>query len=162
MAGFQLEGLEDVLKNLKKIQDKVQKKTVEKALKKSAKIVANAAKENAKRNDDPETASNISKNIVIRSGKIADKNSVKVRVGVKGGGKFWERNKNVQRKGKKRQKNPHYTPLENDTRHFWLVEFGTAKTLAFPFLRPALEDNIQNVTDDFAQNIKQEIIKVAN
>ena len=140
----------------------MQKKTVDKALKKSAKIVAKAAKENAMRNDDPETASNIAKNIVIRSGKTQDKNSVKVRVGVKGGGKFWERNKNVQRKGKKRQKNPHYKPLENDTRHFWLVEFGTAKTLAFPFLRPALESNIQNVTADFAESLKQEIAKAVN
>ena len=95
MAGFVIEGLEDALRKMDEMTKNIQKKTVEKALKKTAKIVANAAKENAKRNDDPETASNISKNIVIRSGKTADKNSVKVRVGVKGGGKFWERNKNV-------------------------------------------------------------------
>ena len=159
MARYELKGLDEVLKNLDKIQKNIQKKTVDKALKKSAKIVAKAAKDNAMKNDDPETASNIAKNIVVRSGKIQDKNSVKVRVGVKGGGRFWERNKNVQRKGKKRQKNPHYTFLANDTRHFWLVEFGTAKTPAFPFLRPALTSNIQNVSDDFAESIKHEILK---
>ena len=81
-----------------------------------------------------------------------------MRIGVKGGGEFWRSNKNVQRKGKKRQANPHYTPLPNDTRHFWLVEFGAAKTRAQPFLRPALEDNVQTATEAFADQIKKDIL----
>jgi HK97 gp10 family phage protein len=48
--------------------------------------------------------------------------------------------------------------LENDTRHFWLVEFGTAKTKAQPFLRPALEDNVQTATEAFADQIKKDIL----
>ena len=64
----------------------------------------------------------------------------------------------VQRKGKPREDNPHYTFLENDTRHFWLVEFGTAKTKAKPFLRPALEDNVHSATEAFADQIKKDIL----
>ena len=158
MAGFVIEGLEDALKKMDEMTKNVAKKHVKKALRAAAKPVLQSAKDNAKNIDDPDTAANIAKNLVIRTGKTIDKNSSKVRIGVKGGGRFWERNKNVQRKGKKRKKNPHYTPLDNDTRHFWLVEFGTAKTRAQPFMRPALEANIQNATDIFAESLKADLM----
>ncbi|KKC45782.1 HK97-gp10 family putative phage morphogenesis protein, partial [Acinetobacter sp. V2] len=48
--------------------------------------------------------------------------------------------------------------LENDTRHFWLVEFGTAKTKAQPFMRPALESNIDSVTEAVAAKLKNDIL----
>lgn len=158
MAGFQLDGLEDALRKMDEMTKNVAKKHVKKALRAAAKPVLQSAKDNAKNIDDPDTAANIAKNLVIRPGKTSDKNSAKVRIGVKGGGEFWRSNKNVQRKGKKRQANPHYTPLPNDTRHFWLVEFGTAKTKAQPFLRPALEDNVQTATEAFADQIKKDIL----
>lgn len=158
MAGFQLEGLGDVLKKFDALAKNVQKKHLKKALRAAAKPVHKAAKDNAKKINDPKTASDISKNIIIRAGKTQDKNSIKVSIGVKGGGQFWRINKNVQRKGKERQPNPHYTLVSNDTRHFWLVEFGTAKTKAQPFLRPALEDNVQTATEAFADQIKKDIL----
>ena len=79
---------------------------------------------------------------------------------MKGGGEFWRSNENVQRKGKPRESNPHYTPVENDTKHFWLVEFGTSKTKAQPFMRPALESNIRNATDAFAEKLKAHLLLV--
>lgn len=158
MAGFQLEGLDEALKKMDEMTKNIQKKHLKKALREGAKIVQKSAKENAQKINDPKTSADIAKNIVIRAGKTADKNSVKVRVGVKEGGEFWRQNKNVQRKGKKRQKNPHYTFLENDTRHFWLVEFGTAKTKAQPFMRPALESNIDSVTEAVASKLKKDIL----
>ena len=158
MAGFVIEGLEDALKKMDEMTKNVAKKHVKKALRAAAKPVLQSAKDNAKNIDDPDTAANIAKNLVIRPGKTSDKNSAKVRIAVKGGGQFWRSNKNVQRKGKPRESNPHYTPLPNDTRHFWLVEFGTAKTKAQPFMRPAMEANIQNATDTFAESLKADLM----
>lgn len=158
MAGFVIEGLEDALRKMDEMTKNVAKKHVKKALRAAAKPVLQSAKDNAKNIDDPDTAANIAKNLVIRPGKTSDKNSAKVRIGVKGGGQFWRSNKNVQRKGKPRESNPHYTPLPNDTRHFWLVEFGTSKTRAQPYMRPALESNIQNATDAFAEKLQADLM----
>lgn len=158
MAGFVVEGLEDALKKMNAIAKNVAKKHVKKALREAAKVVQKSAKENAQKIDDPNTRAYIASNIVVRAGKSQDKNSIKVRVGVKGGGEFWRSNENVQRKGNPRQSNPHYTPVENDTKHFWLVEFGTSKSKAQPFLRPALESNIQNATDAFAEKLKVDLM----
>ena len=158
MAGFVIEGLEDALKKMDEMTKNVAKKHVKKALRAAAKPVLQSAKDNAKNIDDPDTAANIAKNLVIRPGKTSDKNSAKVRIGVKGGGQFWRSNKNVQRKGKPRQPNPHYTPVENDTKHFWLVEVGTSKTRAQPYMRPALESNIQNATDAFAEKLQADLM----
>ena len=162
MAGFVIEGLEDALRKMDEMTKNVAKKHVKKALRAAAKPVLQSAKDNAKNIDDPDTAANIAKNLVIRPGKTSDKNSAKVRIGVKGGGQFWRSNKNVQRKGKPRESNPHYTPLPNDTRHFWLVEFGTAKTRAQPYMRPALESNIQNATDAFAEKLQADLMRDIN
>lgn len=158
MAGFVIDGLDDVLKKMDEMTKNVAKKHVKKALRAAAKPVLQSAKDNAKNIDDPKTSADISKNLVIRAGKTGDKNSTIVRIGVKGGGQFWRSNENVQRKGKPRQSNPHYTPVENDTKHFWLVEFGTSKSKAQPFLRPALESNIQNATDAFAEKLKVDLM----
>lgn len=158
MAGFVVEGLEEAMKKLNEMTQNVSKKHVKKALRKAAKPVLEAAKKNAQNINDAGTAADISKNLVIRAGKAQDKNSAKVRVGVKGGGEFWRTHENMQRKGKPRQPNPHFTPVPNDTRHFWLVEFGTAKTKAQPFMRPALESNIQNATDTFAESLKADLM----
>ncbi|MBV7307316.1 HK97 gp10 family phage protein [Acinetobacter sp. CWB-G5] len=158
MAGFEIEGLKEALKKMDELTKNVAKKHVKKALRAAAKPVLQSAKDNAKKIDDPKTSADISKNLVIRTGKTGDKNTTKVRVGVKGGGQFWRSNENVQRKGKPRESNPHYTPVENDTKHFWLVEFGTSKNKAQPFMRPALESNIQNATDAFAEKLKADLM----
>ena len=158
MAGFEIEGLNEALKKMNEMTKNVAKKHVKKALRAAAKPVLQSAKDNAKKIDDPKTSADISKNLVIRAGKTSDKNSAKVRIGAKGGGEFWRSNENVQRKGKPRESNQHYTPVENDTKHFWLVEFGTSKTKAQPFMRPALESNIQNSTDAFAEKLKADLM----
>lgn len=158
MAGFVIAGLDEALKKMDELTKNVAKKHAKKALRAAAKPVLQSAKDNAKKIDDPKTSADISKNLVIRAGKTGDKNTTKVRIGVKGGGQFWRSNENVQRKGKPRESNPHYTPVENDTKHFWLVEFGTSKTKAQPFMRPALESNIQNATDAFAEKLQADLM----
>lgn len=160
MAGFVVEGLDDVLKKMNKMAQNVAKKHAKKAAREAAKIMQKAAKENAKKIDSTKTAEMIHKNIVIRAGKTRDKNEVKFRVGVKDGGQFWRTHKQLKRKSEEhRRKNPWYTPLPNDTRHFWLVEFGTMKTKAQPYLRPAMTANIQNMTNEFSNELKEAIYK---
>ncbi|MEB6680282.1 HK97-gp10 family putative phage morphogenesis protein [Acinetobacter lwoffii] len=160
MAGFVIDGLEDALKKMDEMTKNVAKKHAKKAAREAAKIMQKAAKENAKRIDSPETAEMIHKNIVVRSGKTQDKNEIKFRVGVKGGGQFWRSHKQLKRKSEEhRRENPWYTPIPNDTRHFWLVEFGTVKTKAQPYLRPAMIENIQNMTNEFANELKEAIYK---
>lgn len=162
MEGLSITGLDDVLKNMQDLALNVQKKHARKAARKAMVPVRDAARENAKSLDDPDTANKIWKNIVIQSGRSRDKSEVKVRVGVKGGGAFWAIHENVERKsllalGQKRQPNPNYQPVPNDSRYWWLVEFGTSKTAAQPFMRPAMEQNMAAVTEIFAAELNKNI-----
>ena len=159
MARTQLKGLDEALEKMEKMRLNAQKKHARKAARKAAKTLQDAARANARKIDDPDTSAAIHKNIVIRSGKTKDKGSIKVRVGVKGGGEFWKTNKKMQRKGRGRVASPYYTPLTNDTRHFWLVEFGTAKTAAQPYLRPAFAAKKGEAEQIFTEELKKSILE---
>lgn len=50
--------------------------------------------------------------------------------------------------------------LGKDAFYAGMVEFGTVKTAAQPFMRPALENNIDAATQAIAQRLKQRIDKV--
>ena len=73
MAGFVIEGLEDALKKMDEMTKNVAKKHVKKALRAAAKPVLQSAKDNAKKIDDPKTSADISKNLVVRTGKTRQK-----------------------------------------------------------------------------------------
>ena len=100
--------------------------------------------------------------IVTQGGKSRNSNEVKFRVGVKTGPEFWRMNKGMFRKqggNTVRLKSPYYTYIPNDTRDWWLIEFGTIKTKAQPFMTPALENNIDSATSKFAEVFNAEIDK---
>lgn len=136
---FQLHGLDSLIGKLEEISGDMKFKGGRYALRKAAQVVRDAARANAKRLDDPETFPDISANIVERwngreyrrSGDLAFK------VGVMGGAG-----------GTKRKQEQNGLP-GGDTRHFRHVEFGTQKTPAQPFMRPALENNLQDTADAF-------------
>lgn len=50
--------------------------------------------------------------------------------------------------------------LGKDAYYAHMVEFGTVKMAAQPFMRPALENNTQAATDAMAQRLKQRLAKV--
>jgi HK97 gp10 family phage protein len=52
--------------------------------------------------------------------------------------------------------------LGKDAFYARFMEFGTVKMPAQPFLRPALEENVQAATDAIAKRLKQRIDKVKN
>ena len=130
----------DRLRNTKKV-----KSIARKAARQAMNIVRDSARVNARAIDDPETAEKIFKNISVAAGRSRDPNVIVMRVGVRGGASFSNKNPPKLSGG--------------DTRHWRWVEFGSANNIAVPFMRPALARNIQQVTDKFAQVFNTEIDK---
>lgn len=160
MAGS-ITGLDDVLHRIETMRLNAQKKYARKASRQAMNIARDAARSNAKNIDDPATEmQRIFKNIVVQSGKTSDKNTVRTRVGIKGGA--YAHNKENVRSGRAGQETANIGNASNpggDTFYWRFVEFGTSKVAAVPFMRPALADNTQAVTDKFAQVFREGILQ---
>ena len=139
---FQVQGLDGVLKAMRALGPKLAKKGALASLRKGARIVVKDARANALALDDPETASKIAKNVTSRADARGGKRNggAMVKVGIAGGAK----------------------PLagNTDTGHWRLLEFGTSKMPAQPFMRRALETNIPQVTDAIVTELKIQIDKL--
>ena len=143
---FNIEGLDEVQEKLKRLGNpRLMKNAARRSMRKAMAIVRDAARANAKGLDDPETAEKIWKNIAIAAGKTRNPNEVVMRVGVRGGASF-------------SNPNPPNTS-GGDTRHWRFIEFPSANNPGTPFMRPALQNNIQAVTNSFAENFNKEIDK---
>lgn len=143
---FNIQGLEPVQERLKRLGDpRLIKNAARRSARKAMVIVRNSARNAAKALDDPETAEKIWKNIAIAAGKTRNPNEVVMRVGVRGGASF-------------SNPNPPNTS-GGDTRHWRWVELGSVHNPPTPFMRPALQNNIQAVTNSFAENFNKEIDK---
>lgn len=141
-----IEGLDEVKEKLKRLGNpRLIKNAARRSMRKAMAIVRDAARSGAKNIDDPETDEKIWKNIAIAAGKTRNPNEVVMRVGVRGGASF-------------SNKNPPNTP-GGDTRHWRWLEFGSVHNPPTPFMRPALQNNIQAVTNSFAENFNKEIDK---
>ena len=143
---FNIEGLDEVQEKLKRLSNpRLMKNAARRSMRKAMAIVRDAARANAKGLDDPETAEKIWKNIAIAAGKTRNQNEVVMRVGVRGGASF-------------SNPNPPNTS-GGDTRHWRFIEFPSVNNPGTPFMRPALQNNIQAVTNSFAENFNKEIDK---
>jgi len=141
-----IEGLDEVQEKLKRLANpRLIRNAARRSARKAMAIVRDAAKTNAKGLDDPETAEKIWKNISISAGKTRNKDEVVMRVGIRGGASF-------------SNPNPPNTP-GGDTRHWRFKEFPTVHGPGTPFMRPALQNNIQAITSSFAQNFSAELDK---
>lgn len=153
MASVELniQGLDELNKKLKQLgNSKIAKRIARKAGRQAMNIVRDAARNNAKAIDDPQSAEKIWKNISTQGGKTRNSSEVKIRVGVRGGASF---------------SNPNPPQLSGgDTRHWRFVEMGSSNNPANPFMRPALANNITQVTakfvDVFGTEIDKEIAKL--
>lgn len=139
---FKLEGLDAAMAKLRALGDpKRIKSAVRSASTKAMRQVRDSARANARGIDDPETASVIWKKIVTQYRSRQSKgDKVTVSVGVQGGAKPVKGNK--------------------DTGHWRLVEFGTEKMPAQPFMRPALESNVGKVAATFTESLEPAIDKI--
>lgn len=135
---FSLIGLDSVLKNMGYVSDAVAGKKARSALRKAANVVAAAARVNAENLDDAGTGRKISENIGVRwNGRRFKRSSeFAFRIGVLKGAVL-PKNNNAN------------TGEGAATPHWRLLEFGTKVSPAKPFLRPALENNISQVTNTF-------------
>ncbi|WP_096911010.1 HK97-gp10 family putative phage morphogenesis protein [Acinetobacter colistiniresistens] len=152
MAGVEVEitGLDDVVNRLQRLADSKRTKSIaRKAARQAMNIVRDAARQNAKAIDDPETSEKIFKNIKVSAGKTRNPNEIKMRVGVDGGA---SQNANTDRAA--------LSKLSGGITTYWrYLEFGSAKMPATPFMRPALSNNISQVTVRFATVFNEELDK---
>ena len=133
---FELKGLEELRFNLRKLSADAEFKGAKYAGRKAANIIRDAAIANANAIDDPETSEDIAANIVSRfsSSEFKKSGDTKFRIGVQGGAKIQESNK--QNKG-------------GETAHWRFIELGTRTSRAKPFMLPALTENIDSATNEF-------------
>lgn len=137
---FSIDGLDELLGKFESIKYETKRKGGRSALRKAAQVVRNAAIANAMLLDDPSSGRKIASNIKERwDGKVFKASGdLGFRVGVMHGAK-------IRKQG---------NPDEGDngpTPHWRLLEFGTQKMRAQPFMRRALENNISAATDTFVR-----------
>lgn len=130
-----LNGLDEALRAMRGVAPQLLKSGLRSAATAAMRIARDDARNRVKGIDDPETASQIYKNIATQySGKASKREGgVVVKVGVRGGAR--------PRKG------------TEDTGHWRFVEFGKEGVPARPFMRPALEANVQRITDKFLSGV---------
>lgn len=150
-------GLDDALKRMSGLADKMQKKMMTSAMRKGASIVKADAVARAKRFDDPKTPSKVYKEITTRTNSKLGKQEggVAIQVGVKGGAKRYKDNKENRHKG--RVGVAYEGP---GAVYYWrFLEFGTSKMKAQPFMRPALENNVDKVVSAVSAELVSQLDK---
>lgn len=143
---FSLIGFEGVRRKLAVTPIKLRTAGARKALSSAANIVTKAARDNAQRLDDLDTGRRIRDNIGkrTRGGYSRRTGNAMVSIGV------------LTQKGRIPKGNPD-TGAKGNTPHWHLVEEGTERARAQPFLRPALANNIGPVIDKFAIELEKQL-----
>jgi len=143
---MEVQGLDQVLRNLKELPLKVRRSAVRKPTGKGAAIIRKKAKQNALRVDDPETGRRIADNIGqrFRSRYFRQTGDTMVSVGV------------LTTKGRIPRGNPDEGRGGN-TPHWHLVELGTERASAQPFLRPAAESSVSEVFNTVATELDRQV-----
>lgn len=144
-AEFKITGLEPVLAKMREVTAQVTLKAVRGSASKAMRIVRDAARANARRIDDPTSAADIAKNIAVSTKVYPRLGEVRSRVGVRGGA---------------RPDSPR-NPDPKNTGHWRFIELGTSELPARPFMRPALENNIDKVVSTFVADLNTNIDRVA-
>ena len=158
----QIEGLDDVTAKMRELSNpKKQKNAATRSARKAMAVVRKAAVANAKALDDSNSPERIWKNIQVKASKTRQ-GLVIMRVGVRGGAMSYANTKENVRKGKIGKK--YLTPGDKtnpggDTWYWRLVEVGTSRSAAKPFLRPALNNNVDSVQDGFVTDFKDQLDK---
>lgn len=142
---FDLKLKQGVIDKLKSLAPKLEKKYLNSALRAGAVIIQRAAQERARAFDDPDTPKAIWKEIVIRTNaKLGKQNQgMALSIGVMGGAK-----KYANTRANKRKRRVGRTYVTPGNVYYWrFLEFGTSKMKAQPFMRPAIEGNVNQASD---------------
>jgi HK97 gp10 family phage protein len=156
---FDLNIKDGVINKLKTLAPKLEKKYLNKALQQGALIVQKAAQDRARQFDDPKTPAMVWKDIVIRTNtKLGRQNGgVALSVGVLGGAsKEYAKTKNNRRSRKAGK-----TYVTPGNVYYWrFLEFGTSKMKAQPFMRPALQNNVDTASSAITAQINEGIDEI--
>lgn len=161
---FKLTGIEQLVATMNDVQYETKRKGGRFALRKAAVVVKDAAAANAKQLDDPATAEEISKNIAVRwNGRVFKRTGdPSFRVGVLGGARAVLTDR-ARKKTERRRKRLGQTSLDDlgeiagagkgnpggDTFYWRFLEFGTERSRARPFMRPAVDQAGQRAVNTF-------------
>lgn len=147
-SDFSIVGLKEVKAKMNKVNQTVLDTGTRSALRKAAGIVKKAAQQNALGVDDPKTGRRIRDNITLQfASRLFQRNGVIMyRVGV------------ATNRGRIPTPNADEGARGN-TPHWHLVEFGTERAQARPFMRPALANNINQVINSFTFEFDKELDK---
>lgn len=151
-AEFKITGLEPALAKMREVTAQVTLKAVRGSASKAMRVVRDAARANARRLNDPATSEDIAKNIAVSTKVYPRQGMVVSRVGVRGGAKARKGGGAYQVGGSK--ENP-----GGDTFYWRFLELGTSKMPARPFMRPALENNVDKVVGTFVEDLSGAIEK---
>ncbi len=159
----EITGLEEVQAKLRQLGNaKKAKNAATRASRKAMNIVKKAAVQNAKAIDDKDSPEKIWKNIITKAGKTKGVDGVVMKVGVKGGARKYGTNADNRRAGRVGRRYQTQGDKKNpggDTWYWRFEEFGTATNNAHPFLRPALNNNIDAVRAEFTRSYSEELDK---
>ncbi len=146
---YKFTGLEDLTGRLQGLPTALRKKGFRFAGRKAAMIIHAQAVANAQALDDPVTAQQIAKNIVVRFSNrtFTRTGDILFRVGVLGGARNYEAYGEVQT-NKPASQNP-----GGDTWYWRLLEFGTETVPAKHFMRDALSSTSEKATSEFASQL---------
>lgn len=135
---FDMQGVDELVAKMEGLNYDLRRKGGRFALRKAANLIRDAARQNAEPLDDPATGQKIGDNIAVRFSTRTFRNTgnLMFRVGVMGTAR-------TQAGGDQSAGSP--------TPHWRLLEFGTEKMPAKPFMRRALAENVQAATDEFVR-----------
>ncbi len=159
----EITGLDEVQAKLRQLgNQRKAKNAATRASRKAMNIVKKAAVQNAKAIDDKDSPEKIWKNIITKAGKTKGVDGVVMKVGVKGGARKYGTNADNRRAGRVGRRYQTLGDKKNpggDTWYWRFEEFGTATNNAHPFLRPALNNNIDAVRAEFTRSYSEELDK---
>lgn len=160
----ELQGLDELRRKLRTIPVDLEKKGFRSAMRKAAGVVKDAAADNAQQLDDPQTSESIRKNLFVKFSPRAyrENRDIKFRVGILGGAKNYANTRDNVRKGRAGKQFATGGDKGNpggDTWYWRLLEFGTSKMRARPFMRRALMENQAKVMDVAQDELSKAIDK---
>ena len=151
MADFEvkLQGVDPILGKMRTLKREIRLKPARSALGQAAKVIRQQAQQNALQVNDPETGRTIADNIVqrFRSKYHRRTGDLMVSVGV------------ATERGRIPKGNPDTGPKGN-TPHWHLLELGTEKMAAQPFLQPAAHQQAEAAMGKFTTSLDKGIDRI--
>lgn len=149
MFDVKISGLDNLQQKMQQVSKDLPEKVFSSAARSALAIARKKAIENAKKIDDPATAEAIWKNISVIRAKKKERafgpGTIVASLGVRGGAAQYANTKENVRKRRVGQ-----VYLTGGETWYWrLLEFGTEKMAARPFLLPAVHSSLQEIFNAF-------------